>query len=78
MYFTKQHELVRKLAREFAEKELTNEILDEVEESGTFPEEILYKMGKAGFFGIKTEISSLIDKRKQKALFCPDRAGSRF
>jgi butyryl-CoA dehydrogenase len=54
MYFTKQHELVRKLAREFAEKELTNEILDEVEESGTFPEEILYKMGKAGFFGIKT------------------------
>ncbi|MFA9462680.1 MAG: acyl-CoA dehydrogenase family protein [Velocimicrobium sp.] len=53
MYFTEQHELIRKLAREFAEKELTNEILDQVEESETFPEEILEKMAKAGFFGIK-------------------------
>ncbi len=55
MYFTKQHELVRKLAREFAEKELTNEILDEVEESGTFPEDILYKMGKAGFSALRRQ-----------------------
>lgn len=53
MFFTKQHELIRKLAREFAEKELTNEILDKVEESGEFPEEILQKMANAGFFGIK-------------------------
>ena len=53
MYFTEQHELVRKLAREFAETELTKEILDEVEESEVFPEEILDKMAKAGFFGIK-------------------------
>ena len=50
MYFTEQHELVRKLAREFAETELTKEILDEVEESEVFPEEILDKMAKAGFF----------------------------
>ena len=53
MYFTQQHELIRKLAREFAEKELTNEILDKVEEKESFPEEILEKMAKAGFFGIK-------------------------
>ena len=53
MYLTEQHELVRKLAREFAETELTKEILDEVEESEVFPEEILDKMAKAGFFGIK-------------------------
>jgi alkylation response protein AidB-like acyl-CoA dehydrogenase len=53
MYFTEQHELIRKLAKDFAEKELTNEILDAVEESGVFPKEILVKMGKAGFFGIK-------------------------
>lgn len=38
MYLTEQHELVRKLAREFAETELTKEILDEVEESEVFPE----------------------------------------
>lgn len=53
MFFTEQHTLIRKLAREFAEKELTNEILDKVEETGVFPEEIIDKMAKAGFFGIK-------------------------
>lgn len=53
MKFTQQQELIRKLARDFAEKELTSEILDEVEASGTFPKEILDKMAKAGFFGIK-------------------------
>lgn len=53
MYLTEQHELVRKLARDFAQKELTREILDEVEESGVFPKEILDKMAAAGFFGIK-------------------------
>ena len=52
-FFTEQHELVRKLAREFAETELTKEILDKVEEEDVFPEEILDKMAKAGFFGIK-------------------------
>lgn len=53
MVFTEQHELIRKLAVEFAEKELTTEVLDKVEETGVFPKEILAKMGKAGFFGIK-------------------------
>ena len=53
MIFTEQQELIRKLAREFAEKELTPDILDKVEETGIFPKEILDKMGKAGFFGIK-------------------------
>ncbi len=53
MFLTEQHELVRKLARDFAEKELTKDILDKVEETGEFPEEILQKMAKAGFFGIK-------------------------
>ena len=52
-FFTEQHELVRKLAREFAETELTKEILDKVEEEEVFQEEILDKMAKAGFFGIK-------------------------
>lgn len=53
MYTTKKHDLIRKLVREFAEKELTTEILDKVEETGQFPEEILQKMAKAGFFGVK-------------------------
>jgi len=54
MIFTERHDLVRKLARDFAETELTNAVLDEIEESGHYPEELLTKMGKAGFFGIKT------------------------
>lgn len=53
MYITEKHELTRKLVREFAEKELTADILDKVEESGTFPKEILEKMANAGFFGVK-------------------------
>jgi len=53
MLFTEQHELIRKLAKDFAAKELTSQVLDEVEETGVFPKEILDKMGKAGFFGIK-------------------------
>lgn len=53
MLFDEKYELVRKLARKFAETELTNDVLDQVEESGVFPQEILDKMAKAGFFGIK-------------------------
>ncbi len=53
MIFQEKYELIRKLAREFAEKELTNDVLDKVEETGVFPQEILDKMAKAGFFGIK-------------------------
>ena len=53
MFLTEQHELIRKLVREFAEKELTSDILDKVEETGEFPEEILTKMANAGFFGVK-------------------------
>jgi alkylation response protein AidB-like acyl-CoA dehydrogenase len=53
MIFNEQHELIRKLARDFAKKELTSEVLDKIEETDVFPAEILTKMGKAGFFGIK-------------------------
>lgn len=53
MIFNEQHELIRKLASDFAKKELTSEVLDKIEETDVFPEEILRKMGKVGFFGIK-------------------------
>jgi len=53
MFLTEKHELIRKLAREFAENELTTDILDQIEATGEFPEEIYQKMAKAGFFGIK-------------------------
>ena len=53
LFCTEEHEMLRKLARSFAEKELTTEVLDQVEETGVFPQEILDKMAKCGFFGIK-------------------------
>ncbi|NLN98153.1 MAG: acyl-CoA dehydrogenase [Eubacteriaceae bacterium] len=53
MFFTEQHELIRKHARDFAEKEFTKEVLDEIENTAEFPKEIFKKMADAGFFGIK-------------------------
>lgn len=53
MFLTEQHQMVRKLVREFADKELTSDILDEVEDTGVFPKDILDKMGKLGFYGVK-------------------------
>ena len=53
MQLAEKSQLVRKLARDFAETELTAEILDEVEDTGIFPREIQKKMAKAGFYGIK-------------------------
>ena len=56
MIFSEKHELVRKLARDFAEKELTNDVLDQIEETTEYPKELLDKMAKAGFYGSKTPV----------------------
>ena len=53
MIFDATHEMIRKLVRQFAETELTTEVLDRVEETGEFPEEIVEKMAKCGFLGLK-------------------------
>ena len=53
MIFSEKHQLIRQLVRGFVEKELTTEILDKVEETGVFPEEIQKKMAAAGLFGVK-------------------------
>ena len=53
MIFDAKHEMIRKLVHQFAETELTSEVLDRVEETGEFPEEIVEKMAKCGFLGLK-------------------------
>lgn len=53
MVLSSKYEMVRKLAREFADTEFTKEVLDEAEETGQLSFEVLDKMAKAGFFGIK-------------------------
>lgn len=52
MIFEKEHELVRQLAREFAENEI-KPTAEEVDETSEFPMEIYKKMAAAGFLGIK-------------------------
>ena len=44
MIFDAKHEMIRKLVRQFSETELTTEVLDKVEATGEFPEEIVDKM----------------------------------
>lgn len=56
MNLTEKHRLIQKLVRDFAEKELTTELLDQVEETGVFPVHILDKMAKIGLFGIKIPV----------------------
>ncbi|MDD6919634.1 MAG: acyl-CoA dehydrogenase family protein [Eubacteriales bacterium] len=55
MIFTKEHELVRNLAKTFAKNEL-EPIAEEVEKSHEFPMEVYKKMGEAGFLGVKSPI----------------------
>ncbi len=45
--------LMRKLCREFAENEFTDELLDRLEETGEFDWDIFHKMGQYGFCGVK-------------------------
>lgn len=52
MVFTEQHEMIRKMARDFAEKEIAP-VADQIDKTEIFPKELLDKMGKLGFWGIK-------------------------
>ncbi|MBR6513165.1 MAG: acyl-CoA dehydrogenase family protein [Clostridia bacterium] len=45
--------LMRKLCREFAENEFTDELLDRIEETGDFDRDIFNKMAQYGFCGVK-------------------------
>ncbi|NTW72810.1 MAG: acyl-CoA dehydrogenase [Eubacteriaceae bacterium] len=49
--FDKKHELVRKLAREFAEKEL-EPIAAEIDQTGSYPKALIQKLADANFYGI--------------------------
>lgn len=53
MIFSEKYELIRKLAREFAEKEIPSEVQDQIDQTGEYPQEILEKIRKNGLFGIK-------------------------
>ena len=50
-YFTKQHDLLRKVVRDFVKKEITPYV-EEWEEAGGFPKELYKKVAELGFNGI--------------------------
>jgi alkylation response protein AidB-like acyl-CoA dehydrogenase len=53
MFLTEEHQLMRKLARQFAETELTADVLAAAEAKENISPELLRKMAEAGFLGIK-------------------------
>ncbi len=55
MIFGKEHELVRQLAKSFAENEIAP-IAEHVDQTHEFPLELYRKMGEAGFLGVKSPV----------------------
>lgn len=53
MILNEKYEMMRKLYREFAETEFTDELLDRLEETGEFDWDIFHKMAECGFTGVK-------------------------
>nr|WP_280953300.1 acyl-CoA dehydrogenase [Virgibacillus natechei] len=51
IYFTEEQEMMRKMVRDFAQKEVAQEV-ERMEQEDRFPEEIIQKMGELGLMGI--------------------------
>ena len=56
MVLSENHQLMRKLFRQFAETEFTPALLDRLDETGEFDWDIHHKMSAAGFMGAKIPV----------------------
>lgn len=56
MILSEKHQMMRKLYRQFAETEFTNELLDELETTGEFNWDMHNKMAANGFMGVKIPV----------------------
>lgn len=56
MVLTEKQQMMRKLFRQFAETEFTDELLDRLEETGEFDRAIHDKMARCGFLGVKIPV----------------------
>ena len=56
MILSEKHQMMRKLFRQFAETEFTDELLDKLEETGEFDWAIHNLMSKCGFMGVKIPV----------------------
>jgi alkylation response protein AidB-like acyl-CoA dehydrogenase len=53
LFFNEEHELIREMARDYANKALAP-IAAEIDRNDKFPEEVLKQMGAMGLYGLKT------------------------
>lgn len=56
MVLSENHQLMRKVFRQFAENEFTPALLDRLDETGEFDRDIHRKMSGAGFMGVKIPV----------------------
>lgn len=56
MILSEKHQLMRQLYRQFAEKEFTSDIMDEVAETGEYNWHIHNQLAKYGFMGVKIPV----------------------
>ncbi len=56
MILTEKQQMTRKLFRQFAETEFTDELLDKLEETGEFDWDMHRRMSKYGFMGVKIPV----------------------
>lgn len=56
MILSEKHQMMRKLYRQFAETEFTDELLERLEETGEFDRDIHNKMAKFGMMGVKIPV----------------------
>ena len=56
MILSEKHRMMQKLYRQFAQTEFTNELLDELEETGEFNWDMHRLMSKYGFMGVKIPV----------------------
>ncbi len=56
MILSEKHQMMRRLFRQFAETEFTDELTDRLEETGEFDWDIHRKMSRYGFMGVKIPV----------------------
>ena len=56
MILSEKHQMMRKMFRQFAETEFTNDLLDRLEETGEFDRAIHDRMAKFGLMGVKIPV----------------------
>ena len=74
MVLSENHQLMRKLFRQFAETEFTPALLDRLDETGEFDWDIHHKMSAAGFMGAKIPYSTAARAVTRSPMCCSSKS----